>query len=78
LENLQNSWGGIKHNPLIDNSRRSIEPAQDDMRKRRIGEMIIGRGYMYKGWAIKSSPCTATVNDLLFFQLVGEIRVLGE
>jgi hypothetical protein len=22
---------------------------------------------MYKGWAIKSSPCTATFNDLLCF-----------
>jgi hypothetical protein len=25
--------------------------------------------YMYKGWAIKSSPCTATFNDLLCFIL---------
>jgi hypothetical protein len=22
---------------------------------------------MYKGWAIKSSPCTATINDLLCY-----------
>jgi hypothetical protein len=24
---------------------------------------------MYKGWAIKSGPCTATFNDLLYFPL---------
>jgi hypothetical protein len=23
---------------------------------------------MYKGWAIKSSPCAATFNDLLYFR----------
>jgi hypothetical protein len=56
------------HNTHVYKKKQSVITL-DTALKRRLSMMPDNSGMyvsMYMGWAIKSSPCTATFNDLLF------------